>query len=135
MGKWVRWVPAIAWMAVIFFLSSRTGGELNSIFPFFHMWFPKMQSFNWGHFIAYFILSLTYFWGIGNYGWRGKVVCILLCVLYGITDEFHQNFVAGRTPDILDLRNDTIGATLSMFFASLPPVQRAFRRLHHSIKF
>lgn len=135
MRKWIRWGPAIAWMAVIFYLSSQTGGELNSLFPILHQMFPGMNSFNWGHFVAYFILYLTFYWAIGNNGWRRKAYCILLCVLYGLTDEFHQQFVDERTPDILDLRNDTIGATLSMVFVSIPSVRRILHKLQHSIKF
>lgn len=129
MNKWIRWGPAVAWMAVIYYLSGRTGGELNSLFPFLHRWFPEMNSFNWGHFVAYFVLSLAFYWGIGNHGWRGKACSVLLCVLYGLTDEFHQQFVDGRTPDVLDLRNDMIGAILSMIFVSVPIVHRLWVKM------
>lgn len=135
MGKWIRWVPAIFWMAGIFYLSSRTGDELNSLLPFFQQWFPGMESFNWGHFAAYFVLALTFYWGLGNYHWSGKATCVLLCILYGLTDEFHQSFVSNRAPDIMDLRNDVIGAGLAMLFASLRFVQYIIRRLDNSIKY
>ena len=32
---------------------------------------------------------------------------------YGISDEFHQSFVPGRTPDVLDWLADTSGALLA----------------------
>ncbi len=37
-----------------------------------------------------------------------------LCVLYGISDEWHQSFVLGRTATWRDVGFDTLGATISM---------------------
>ena len=34
--------------------------------------------------------------------------------LYGISDEFHQSFVPGRTPDVVDWLADTSGALLAV---------------------
>jgi VanZ family protein len=49
-----------------------------------------------------------------------SLIVVLLCILYGMTDEYHQSFIAGRTPDLLDIRNDTIGALLAMIFVRIP---------------
>lgn len=127
----VRWLPAIGWMAVIFYLSSRTGDDLGGWLDNIRWLVPFMESFDWGHFIAYFILALTYLWA-----WRPKRLTlrikagiVALCLLYGLTDEFHQSFVPGRTPDVGDLRNDGIGAALAMVLMSVPAVYRRFERL------
>ena len=37
---------------------------------------------------------------------------LLLGTLYGISDEFHQYFVPGRSSDILDVVADSIGTTI-----------------------
>jgi len=37
---------------------------------------------------------------------------LLISSVYGLSDEFHQNFVAGRYSDIFDWVADTIGAAL-----------------------
>jgi len=37
---------------------------------------------------------------------------VLLCALFGLSDEFHQSFVPGRTPDAMDLVADAAGAAL-----------------------
>jgi VanZ family protein len=126
----VRWLPAVVWMGVIFYLSSRTGESLNSLLPLFHLLFPQMQSFNWGHFFAYFFLSCTYYWGFlpRASGWKIKVLVVLLCGLYGISDEYHQSFVPGRTPDGMDIRNDMIGAALAMLFVSIPAVRKRLEK-------
>ncbi|WP_019533597.1 VanZ family protein [Paenibacillus ginsengihumi] len=127
----VRWLPAAGWMAVIYYLSSRTGDDLGGWLDEIRWLVPFMKSFDWGHFIAYFILALTYLWA-----WRPKRLTlgvksgiVALCLLYGLTDEFHQSFVPGRTPDVADLRNDGIGAALAMLLMSVPAVYRRFARL------
>jgi len=43
------------------------------------------------------------------------LVTIAFCSLYGITDEFHQSLVPGRSPDMLDWLADTLGATIAIF--------------------
>lgn len=47
------------------------------------------------------------------------LVSIAFCSLYGVTDEFHQSFVPGRTPDVGDWLADTLGATIAMFFVTI----------------
>ncbi|OME83028.1 hypothetical protein BK120_14540 [Paenibacillus sp. FSL A5-0031] len=127
----LRYLPAIAWMAVIYALSSRTGDEINTFLPFFQKFFPFMEGFNWGHFVSYFILALTIDYGIGKRGDRFwmKVVIVLICGLYGITDEYHQSFVGGRMPDVMDVRNDLIGAAIWTIVAAVPPVRKMWRKV------
>ncbi|MEK8129882.1 VanZ family protein [Paenibacillus filicis] len=127
--KW-RWLPSILWMAVIFYSSSRTGDDLGGWLDEIRLFLPWMEGFDWGHFISYFVLALTYLWGIRprRAGWAVKALVVLLCVLYGVTDEFHQSFVPGRTPDIADIRNDGIGALLAMLVVSIPKFSRYFER-------
>jgi VanZ family protein len=43
---------------------------------------------------------------------RTFVISVCLAVFYGVTDEVHQMFVAGRTASIDDLFADTIGALI-----------------------
>lgn len=109
MVKFFYWLPSLIWMGVIFYLSSRTGDDLESLFPF-------LESFDWGHLVAYYILCLLVYFALNktfkpkrNFLWS-----IILSVLYGITDEFHQSFVPSRYPDVFDLMNDFIGAGFAM---------------------
>ncbi|MFB9330602.1 VanZ family protein [Paenibacillus aurantiacus] len=128
--RFIRLVPALLWMGIIFALSSRTGDEMNTFLPWFQAIFPAMSSFDWGHFVAYFVLALTFDYGFGRSGDRliVKALIVFLCLLYGITDEFHQSFVGGRSPDIHDLRNDTIGAALAVICLAIPFVRRRWRK-------
>lgn len=125
--KWfIRWLPPLLWMAVIFYLSSRTGEALGGWLDSVRRWIPMMEGFNWGHFAAYFILAWTYLWALRpkRLSLGIKLVVVLMCVLYGITDEYHQSFVPGRTPDLMDLRNDAIGAALAMLLLYIPFIRR-----------
>lgn len=40
---------------------------------------------------------------------RKIIICILFGALYAISDEFHQGFVGGRSPEIRDVCIDTCG--------------------------
>lgn len=135
MRAWVKWVPAVVWMGVIFMLSGQPGERLNAILPILQKAIPEMHDFDWGHFFAYFVLALTYFWGIGRFGVLYMLASVGLCFLYGLTDEFHQQFVAGRSPDWMDIRNDCIGATLAMAMLLIPPIKRFWLRLLGSSKY
>ncbi|WP_042160016.1 VanZ family protein [Paenibacillus gorillae] len=126
----LRFIPAVIWMAVIFMLSSRTGDEVGSLLPFFQQFFPSMESFDWGHYVSYFVLAAAIDFGIGKRADRlvWKVAIVLLCGLYGVTDEYHQSFVGGRTPDIMDIRNDMIGAAVWVLLISIPPLRKLWRK-------
>ena len=127
--KVMRFIPAFLWMGVIFALSAQTGNELGAMFPFVERWFPWMDGFNFGHFVAYFILALLLWWGFASDRLSMKLLVVLLCVVYGASDEYHQMFVEGRHADVVDLRNDAIGAILAMMFVSIPFVRKILRRL------
>ncbi|QHT61878.1 VanZ family protein [Paenibacillus lycopersici] len=124
-------LPSVLTMAAIFWLSSRTGDELNTVLPWLQKLFPSMADFNWGHFVAYFALALAYAYGFGRRAERlsAKAAVVLLCLAYGLTDEYHQSFVAGRSPDFEDLLHDGIGAALAMLLLTFPPVIKQWRRL------
>ena len=96
----VRWVPALAWMTVIFVLSATPGSRLPGRFS------------TLAHFLTYAVLGGLLVLAMGTrepYG-RSVAVAVILASLYGITDEFHQSFVPMRTPDVADWGVDTLGA-------------------------
>ncbi|MFC6331300.1 VanZ family protein [Paenibacillus septentrionalis] len=138
-GRWrkwqrkLRWLPAIVWMGVIFYLSSKTGDELNTVLPFIQQYFPFIQDFNWGHYVSYFILAMAVDYGFGASArsWRTKLYIVLICTVYGVTDEIHQYFVGGRMMDIYDVRNDAIGAAVWVLLAKVPFVETIWKKLSY----
>jgi VanZ family protein len=47
---------------------------------------------------------------------HAMLFAIAIGILYGMTDEFHQSFVPGRSANIPDLAADAIGVTLAQTF-------------------
>ncbi|NHN28495.1 hypothetical protein G9U52_01460 [Paenibacillus sp. S3N08] len=126
----IRLFPAVFWMGVIFYLSSKTSNEMGGWLYEIQLLFPFMQSLDWGHFLAYFILSVTFAWSFrGKLTLGRKAIIVILCLVYGVTDEFHQYYVPGRTPDMKDLVNDGIGASLAMLLLSVPFIRARFESL------
>jgi len=71
------------------------------------------------HASAYFIMALLA-WRSFNL-WFSKPSALIassiaFCSLYGISDEWHQSFVIGRSADVFDWLADTLGASLAAFF-------------------
>ncbi len=104
----VRVIAAIAWMGLIFALSHRSTLPL-----------PKNVSITSviGHFSVYFVLAIL-LWSVLSLfplSTTGRYVgAWLLAVLYGISDEWHQSFIPGRHPDVLDVITDGIGAACGL---------------------
>lgn len=104
----VRWAPVVLWAALIFFLSSL------SVLPAA----PPGITDKHAHMAAYAVLAATLAWGLTDralrrISWTTVVVVIVLCALYGASDEFHQGFVPGREVSALDLAADTAGAAIA----------------------
>lgn len=76
------------------------------------------------HFIAYAVLGfLMYFslnlapfrYGIGKY--KSAMLSLPLCVVFAVTDEYHQTFVDGRAGRFSDVIIDSSGALCGTLFA------------------
>jgi VanZ family protein len=69
------------------------------------------------HLGAYAALGVTVFRALAGARFEGMtraraLAAVLFCILYGVSDEFHQSFVPGRTPDVRDLATDAVGAAI-----------------------
>ncbi len=105
---WGHLVPVTLVMGLIFFLSNQTGASL----PLPHI--PNIDKLD--HFLIYALLAAASLYAFPAPVRRRRapfvgVLVILLCTLYGITDEFHQSFVPGRCVSGWDLLADTVGAS------------------------
>lgn len=102
-------VPALGWAALIFVLSSipnppgATGSEWQS---------------NVAHMTEYAVLAVLLAWALGrSVGWNCGLVGGVTwagCLLYGVSDEWHQSFVANRDSSAMDVAFDALGAALGV---------------------
>jgi hypothetical protein len=109
------WFPVAAWMAVIFIGSSFPAGVINT--P------PEIFMFA-AHFLEFLILALFMIRALnGAFGRPLSLgmafAAFVVCLAYGILDEFHQLFVPGRVADPIDLATDATGAAAACALALL----------------
>ena len=102
-----RWGPVVAQMAAIFALSSASA--LPSL--------PGGLTNHTGHFLGYGLLSGLAMRGFAGAQWKGVTFAtswrsVLLSSVYGMTDEYHQSFVTGRSAAVDDWVADTAGAAV-----------------------
>ena len=104
-----NWAPVLAQMAVIFAFSSlSTRPNLPGGFGDYT-----------GHFIGYTLLGSLVIRGFARGSWNGVNFrsawkAVVMSSLYGVTDEFHQSFVPGRSPSVADWGVDTLGACVGV---------------------
>jgi VanZ family protein len=103
----------IAWMALIYYLSSLQDPAKTTGFPF------EINDKTM-HFIFYGVLG-GLVWNVVRFYRKDKLIgyTALICGIYGLSDELHQIFVPGRSCDILDLLADILGAVIISTIVSL----------------
>lgn len=98
---------ACCWIATIYFLSSQSTINIDIDFA---------AKDKLSHMVAYGLLGLfilgTMRLSITGYSYNQVTLATLIATVYGITDEWHQSYVPGRTSDPLDLVADCLGALL-----------------------
>lgn len=105
----LRVLPAAGMMAMIFFLSHQPGDALP---------LPALPGLDkLLHLIVYGLLAASLIAACSpavRHSRPGLVAIgtVLWCLVYGISDEFHQSFIPGRCVSVLDIVADTFGATL-----------------------
>ena len=99
--------PVVLYMAFIFVLSSISRP----------VDLPPGMSDKGGHLLLYAGLGVLVARALAG-GWRGPMTIrlwlatVVICTLYGISDEVHQSFVPPREAELFDVAADAIGASL-----------------------
>ena len=116
MSKFKFWIPPILYMALIFWLSSRPSPDQIRLIPI-------IAGLKLVHVIEYGILYFLFWWALVNttsYNWiQIFMIAFSLTVLYGMSDEFHQLFVASRTSRFMDVVADGVGGIISQGMISM----------------
>ncbi|MBQ9021370.1 MAG: VanZ family protein [Eggerthellaceae bacterium] len=111
--------------AFIFYMSSRTAGDLGTGFVaqvkvlingllFDAFGISGDPSSTIAHFCEYLLLGALLVNALRSHISlpRALLLAIVCASAYGVTDEIHQIFVPGRYCDVFDWLTDTAGATL-----------------------
>lgn len=99
------WLAVFLWASIIFALSSIQQIKVTELL--FWDFFAKKAT----HVTEYAIFFALIFRAT-----KGKwATSYSLVMLYAISDEFHQKFVPGRTPTLLDLGFDATGANIASY--------------------
>lgn len=103
----LSFVLALSWMGTIFLLSSQPGGQLQMGPP----GFDKIL-----HMGAYAMLAMLILGALplppGGYRLGQALLAAVIAAGYGLTDEWHQFHVPGRSMDGWDMLADAVGALL-----------------------
>ena len=117
------WGPAAALMALLFLVSSIPGSS-----PW--LWRGGGRA---GHVVAYAVLGALLVHAFAGGRWRAVRIghaagALLAAVLFGVSDELHQRFVAGRAWDLLDVGADAVGALAGVLFVWACGIVLSIRR-------
>ena len=131
------WLQVILWMGVMFWMSTGTFSSEHTsrfIVPLLNFLFPWLSpqdvdmmhelTRKTGHVVEYFILGLLLFRAFrsdSSQGWRARwaIYAVIGVIIYAVSDEFHQLFVAARGASPVDVGIDSAGGILSQITVML----------------
>lgn len=121
----IRWGLVCLWMLVIFLLSHQpySGRITEEYLGGFNVPVRKL-----GHLAEYFVLFMLAHWAMiaphnpgdeRHGGAKFFVIPSVISVLYAMSDEFHQAFVAGRSASASDVLVDATGVLMAVIALKL----------------
>jgi len=129
------WLPLLLWMLVIFGASADTKSTEHTsrlLEPFLRWLIPNISARTIEHVrwvvrksahMAEFAMLAWLWWRVLRkpvrhdprpWSWKPAVGALAIAILYASVDEFHQRFVANRTPSWRDVCIDTAGAVFGL---------------------
>jgi len=132
----ISWALVLIWMSVIFSLSAQNDTQSSGLSE-------KIVSFIAGiikviepvckinmnvlhlvvrkaaHFTIYFLLGIFVTHALRKSEKERVLISLIICILYALSDEFHQSFVPGRVASFIDVGIDSLGALLGSCIFSL----------------
>ena len=143
--KPLSFIPAIILMYMIFSFSAQTG-EISSSVSYkascvivktadnvFDMGMDDYQISYYAtkingvtrklaHMTEYFLLAIAVSFPLYVYGVHGILLMILaggICIAFACGDEYHQSFVAGRSPSVKDVGIDSVGVFIGIIIVRI----------------
>jgi VanZ family protein len=105
-------------MVLIFVASSQPKSSPRDL-----LWYLPGQVQNLLHLPVYAVFSAAWCLALPRWReWRTALLIVLLCVVFGLSDEWHQSFVPGRQADVFDVLRDAIGACIGLIVMRCLPL-------------
>ncbi|MBU0549823.1 MAG: VanZ family protein [Candidatus Omnitrophica bacterium] len=105
----IYWLPVALWAILIFAVSGLPGEDLPYVFSGQDLFFHVME---------YAVLALLLNRALSrtslkSYPQKKKLLLVIMaCLIYAISDEFHQKFVPGRVASLADILLDGLGIVI-----------------------
>ncbi len=105
-------LPAILWMTLIFYLSSRQRVAVSNTYIINFMFFKFL------HVTEYSILYTLVYRALCIYSekrlpvYKKLLIALIITLLYAVIDEIHQKFVPTREGTVRDVLIDSIGIAI-----------------------
>jgi VanZ family protein len=77
---------------------------------------------------GYALLFLTLYHGLAGKEKSHLLLALVGCLVYALSDELHQSFVAGRNATMVDVGIDIIGSTVCLLLVWY------FRHIHWTLR-
>ena len=105
------WLPPLLWAAFILVLTSIPGAHLPRI--------PIQGVDKVVHLSCYAVLARLTFPAVAasNGAVRAAVLVMVAIAVFGALDEWHQQFIPGRSMDLFDWFADSLGGSLGLMAA------------------
>ena len=107
-----RWLPPLLWAGVIILATSMPSG----LVPQQVTAFDKAA-----HFSMYAVLAglLARHLSEGTSVWRAALIAIAIAACFGAIDEWHQQYIPGRSTELADWYADSLGAAAGTLLFAL----------------
>lgn len=120
----LKMVPMVVVMGTIFLLSHQAQ---HTLVQFSFPGFDKIC-----HVVIYGALAGAVWYGLPREFKRNRLesammLTVMICIVYGISDEFHQSFIPGRDSDPFDLAADATGALLVVLIWNARSIRNQLR--------
>lgn len=113
----LRFIPPLALMALIFFLSAQP--DLSTGLGAWDLILRKLA-----HASAYAALTLLWLRALGPLTTKALLWAVTIAFLFAISDEYHQTFVTGRHGSPIDVGIDSIGIAVAVLLVRSRRLER-----------
>jgi len=116
--KYEKYISLIFWLAAIFYLSNNSLKEFVIVTDWWEFIIRKLV-----HLFEFAVLTYLIFRILGQTEKRhvywNLFWSFAFTVLYAISDEYHQSFIAGRTGTYRDVIIDSVGSLIAIWLIFL----------------